>query len=883
MSVVEAKQCGDHRWSACPLCETIVQGPVIPLEIHVAYGNSAETSVLKLEFPAHATIEDIRSAIRETVPEDQRHLKIHVSGNNGQFLQTSEKIYLPVVVGEKDDFARLPLVIGEHTTIVKFVHQLIKRKFTSTEAAKRTKQVRVKDGELYFGNSDFRASFQRTLRLPQDGKEYPLPPGLGKFPIVPVLQYKDTVPPEWLKLGGVIVPIQDAEALWINFGSGVSSQKHAIQVGVGKINAVSGKKWTNDLNRWPKQDYLVSPPQPWLDGINAGEGIVKQFVAATLGSHVTVEAQVNRMERLKAAKEAATSNSTLEATEEKKYDAKDETVGGIQIQVRPQYGGKCLVKLTPNDYLSEAEMYLSPYLLGIEIGKELSLRSHSFPERQLTLADWVTDGKVLRARIVGDVIFEVKTLTGKTIAFSLPSSTTIAELKEKIQQKEGIPPDQQRIIVHGKQCEDHFTLDDCMVVDGSVMHLVLRLRGGCFTEDTLITVLLDQDLRKTKEVRISDVKSGDRVKIYNTALDEFQSRLIASVHKFAVNETVKISFNDGRTLSATTGHPLYVKGKGWSSVEPYKVADSFVCRLRIGDRVLNINGSESLVSDIAIQFEPDLPLKEVYTLSIAPTDEDLLSLPGIRKGDLFIPDELHLFQAPFASFFANGLCVHNMMRIFIKTAHGSDFSIEVNPSATVEQVKELISQEIAVDPSVQRVIFAGKQLEDGRSLSDYNIRNDSTLHLVLRSGVAAGAKIRQKIFADPLHEGAWTDFDEAARVFVHLANPAMWLSITGKPMPPTAVGAQAYVDAGLPFFEIWDTHLQAVASSDILAGVLDIKEFVSVSSSDSEVELQPGETSTSSEPKPLPLSNELKAAGQEELVLNKKKEENAEIVEDGNW
>lgn len=131
--------------------------------------------------------------------------------------------------------------------------------------------------------------FHRTLRVPDNDRAYPLPAGLGRFPLHSVDDFSETIPSLWKQRGGIMLPIYQSEALWMEFSA---NYPFALKIGTGKINAVSGEQWSPLLQSKP-QNYVVIPEQPWLDGFSVGDGVIRQFVAMPLGAGYSVEEQLN--------------------------------------------------------------------------------------------------------------------------------------------------------------------------------------------------------------------------------------------------------------------------------------------------------------------------------------------------------------------------------------------------------------------------------------------------------------------------------------------------------------------------------------------------------------------------------------------------------------
>ena len=164
-----------------------------------------------------------------------------------------------------------------------------------TEKRNRKKTIELRNDQLIFRfpgvheEAELGIEFQRTLRIPDDNREYRLPPGLGEISALSrgrlSGQPAGNVEPTWR---GFSTPMYQAEALWINFHG---YYPMAVKIAAGKINAVTGEAWSKGLSEAP-QDYMVVPGQPWLDGFCVEKGLIRQFVAMPLGEGYSAEDQL---------------------------------------------------------------------------------------------------------------------------------------------------------------------------------------------------------------------------------------------------------------------------------------------------------------------------------------------------------------------------------------------------------------------------------------------------------------------------------------------------------------------------------------------------------------------------------------------------------------
>lgn len=139
-------------------------------------------------------------------------------------------------------------------------------------------------------DASLRIGVQRTLRVPNDGGDYPLPPALGRLLVRLAADYPTCVPQAWQ--GGLhfLIAIHLQDAAWLQFNARHTDPR-ALAISAGAVNALTGHPWHAAIEASP-QNYVVVPHQPWLDGFTVQSGVVRQFVAVPLRGGGSVEEQV---------------------------------------------------------------------------------------------------------------------------------------------------------------------------------------------------------------------------------------------------------------------------------------------------------------------------------------------------------------------------------------------------------------------------------------------------------------------------------------------------------------------------------------------------------------------------------------------------------------
>ena len=308
----------------------------------------------------------------------------------------------------------------------------------------------------------------------------------------------------------------------------------------------------------------------------------------------------------------------------------------------------------------------------------------------------------LLLRLRGGMQIFVKTLTGRTMTVNIEGANTVAELKEKIREHEGIPADQQRLVFAGKCLEDDRVLNDYNIQKESTVHLLLRLIGGM---QIFVKTLTGRTITENVDWTSSVVKLKEKIE-EREGIPKDMQRLVYAGKWFEDSKTL----SDYNIKENITIHLiLFLRGG----------MQIFVRTLTGKTATIEVDGTETIA---------DLKEKLREREGI-PADQQRLVFAGkLLEDDRTISDynirkesTVHLL-----------LRLKGGMQVFMKTFTGRTITLDAEQSDTVANLKSKLAEKEGIPMDAQRMVFAGKNLEDTRQLSDYNIQAMSTINLLLR-------------------------------------------------------------------------------------------------------------------------------------------------------